>query len=807
MSLFGAMTTAISGLTAQSNAFSNISDNVANSQTVGYKRVDTSFIDYLTTSSRTQNDSGAVVALPDDHAAAALTALRMAVALGDASPVTVLNLALAETKAGDAERALQLMRETEQRVPKWDEPPLRLAEALRAAGRIEAAQQAYQRALERNPRRESALLGLAALLIMRGEGHRAQELLLRCCGIAPGRADAWDTLGLAALLTNDKQLAEASFAEALRLAPHNLQYALHRVDAASAAGSEEALLPVLEAAQREDPLNATLAAALGVLLERLGRRSEAIDALVSATALAPDSPVLAGLAGEFLARANRVREAEAALRRAGELDPDNGSYRDAHAAIMLRLYRHAEARAELLASIERNGERSGELCNLANATTCLGLQSEAVDLARRAVALAPQQPWPHRALCNALPYRDGITGAELLFALKECSVRLPRANLAPLTNTPDPDRPLTVGLLSGSFKTHPVGWLTVAGFEALDPAMFSIICLAQNASTDWMARRFRSLASAWHDVDALSDVALASRARDLGIDLLIDLGGYGEAGRMPACAHRLAPVQVKWVGMQNHSSGLAEMDWIITDRWETPPELEQVYSERPLRLRDGYVCYSPPPYAPDVAALPALRNGHVTFGCFNNIAKITPRVIATWCGILHRLPDSRLVLKAHQFADAPTAERFLAAFDEHGIARERIELRGPSGHRVFMGQYNDIDIVLDPFPYSGGLTTCEALWMGVPTVTMPGEIFASRHSLSHLSNAGLSDWWASDTTAYIELAVAKASDVQGLAALRSGLRARVKASPLCDTRRFGVSLGAALRFAWREWCARPPGGS
>ncbi len=126
---------------------------------------------------------------------------------------------------------------------------------------------------------------------------------------------------------------------------------------------------------------------------------------------------------------------------------------------------------------------------------------------------------------------------------------------------------------------------------------------------------------------------------------------------MPACAYRMAPVQVKWVGMQNHSSGLAEMDWIITDRWETPPELEHVYSERPLRLPDGYVCYSPPPYAPDVVPLPALANGHITFGCFNNLAKVTPRVIATWCTILHRVPGSRLVLKTHQFADAPTAER------------------------------------------------------------------------------------------------------------------------------------------------------
>jgi protein O-GlcNAc transferase len=200
--------------------------------------------------------------------------------------------------------------------------------------------------------------------------------------------------------------------------------------------------------------------------------------------------------------------------------------------------------------------------------------------------------------------------------------------------------------------------------------------------------------------------------------------------------------------------------------------------------------------------LPALANGHITFGCFNNLAKVTPRVIAVWCAILHRLPDARLVLKTHQFSDQPTVQRMLDCFAAHGIPLARLEMRGPSGHRAFIAEYNDIDIVLDPFPYSGGLTTCEALWMGVPTVTVPGEIFASRHSMSHLSNAGLAGWVATDIADYQELAVAKASDIPALAALRSGLRAQVKASPLCDAPRFGRSLGAALRHAWRDWCGR-----
>ena len=731
----------------------------------------------------------------------ALPALRSAVALGETAPTTLLNLALAELQAGDAARAFQLMESLELHLPEWEETPLRLAEAFRAAERMQEAERAYGRVLDINPQRESALLGLAGLLLMRGEHETARELLLRCCGIAPHRADAWDTLGFALRATGDVSLAESAFARAHELAPHVLQYALHRVEAAHASGNEEGLLAWLDVAVQADPLNPVLSAARGIVLEHLGRPAEAADALEAATALAPEACLPACLLGEVLARSNRLKAAEVALRRGIELAPDNAELRNTLATVLFRMHRHAEARSELLTSLERNGERTNELCNLANVTACLGLQDEGVALARRAIELAPDAVLPRRALCSTLSYRDGTTGAELLAALRDCSDRLPREHPAAFANRPDPERPLVLGLLSGSLRVHPVGWLTVAGFETLDPAMFSVICLAQSAADDWIARRFRSLAREWHDVDTLGDAALAAKARALGIDVLIDLGGYGESARMPACAYRMAPVQVKWVGMQNHSSGLAEMDWILTDRWETPPALAHLYSERLLSLPDGYVCYSPPPYAPDGAPLPASSQGYITFGCFNNLAKITPRVIATWSGILRRLPDSRLVLKAHQFADADTARRVLAEFATHGVHPARLELRGPSGHRTFIGQYNDIDIVLDPFPYSGGLTTCEALWMGVPTVTMPGETFASRHSVSHLSNAGLGDWVAADIAGYADLAVAKVSDIDALATLRSGLRARVKASPLCDAPRFGRNLGAVLRYAWRDWCA------
>ncbi len=726
---------------------------------------------------------------------------RAALRAAAASPVARLNLAIAEDRAGCGTRARRLFHTLAAAHPDWAEPLIRLGQSLRAAGRAAASARIYDRALERDPLHADALLARAALHLGAGAAASAQTLLLRLCGAAPGRADAWDLLGLALQAAGDHALAETAFAEAAARAPRNLTLALRRAEAAVAAGTAEAALAQYDLAVAADPLDPIPHAARGLLLERTSRRALAIEALEAAAALAPDHPEIARLHAGLLARSAHVAAAEAALARAVALNPADRALRNDHAATLMRMHRHAEARAILRALLAESGPDVNILCNLANATTNLGDQAEALALARQAIALAPDLPLPRRTLANVLPYTPGVTGAALRDALAAVAARLPRpAHPLRFTNPPDPDRRLRLGLLSGTLRTHPVGWLTVAGFETLDPAGFETICLAPPpVLTDPMARRFHTLAAQWEEIDQLSDPLLAERARALGIDILIDLGGYGDAGRMAACAHRLAPVQIKWVGMQTHTSGLAEIDAILSDRWETPPRLEATYTERPLRLADGYVCYSPPPYAPAVGILPASRNGHMTFGCYNNLAKITPDVIAVWNAILARLPDARLVLKTHQLADATTAARLRAGF----VDPARIETRPGSGHRAFLDQYNDIDLALDPFPYSGGLTTCEALWMGVPTVALAGEIFASRHSASHLSNAGLADWVMADTDAYIARAVAAARDLPALAALRAGLRARTRASPLCDAPRFGRSLGAALRAAWRDWCAYP----
>lgn len=729
---------------------------------------------------------------------AAYGALRRAVATNDGSAAAMLNLALAEDRLGLDGRAR--MRAVMQACPDWDEPPLRLAESARRLGDAPAAVGYYEQTLRLQPNRGEALLGLGMLLLAQDDPARARALLLACCGIAPGWPEAWDALGMAHMACLDPAAAEAAFAEAQRLAPGNQRIALRRLDAAIAAGTAEAELARLENATQQDPANVVLLTARGVLLDRLGRAEDGIDVLEAAVALAPNAPLPAAALAAGLLHAQRFAQAVPALQRAAELAPDSAAIGNDLAAALNRNHRYREGREILERLIAEHGEHPSLLCNLAVSLVSLGLQREGVIAARRATVLAPEMNLGWRTLSNAMAYCPGTTGEELLDTCRQAAATLRRGEPVALRRPAGSERRLRVGLLSAAMRSHPVGWLTVAGFEALDPAGFDLVCFGQAESEEALQRRFRAVASAWHTVTGQPAGRIAATIRAADIDVLIDLGGWGDQGLLAVCAERPAPVQVKWVGMQNHSSGLPEMDWLITDRWETPPGTEHLYSERLLRLPDGYVCYSPPSYAPDIAPLPALARGAVTFGCFNNLAKITPDVLAAWASILARLPGSRLVLKTHQFSDHATVEAVQAVFAGHGVDPSRIAFRGSSSHRSQLAQHGDIDIVLDPFPYSGGLTTCEALWMGVPVVAMPGAIFAARHSVSHLSNVGLADWIGADAAEYQEIAVRRATDIAGLAALRAGLRAQVKSSPLCDQRRFGRNLGAALRAAWRDAC-------
>lgn len=299
----------------------------------------------------------------------------------------------------------------------------------------------------------------------------------------------------------------------------------------------------------------------------------------------------------------------------------------------------------------------------------------------------------------------------------------------------------------------------------------------------------------------MSDAEMEQCIADDGIDVLIDLSGYTAGNRLSVFARKPAPVQVTYLGYFD-TTGLEAMDYILGNRWLLPEDEEGLYTEKPWRLSDAHLCFSQPDEDVGVNALPAMQAGRVTFGCLNRIEKINEEVIACWCRILNAMPDSQLLLKSKYFKDPDFTRHMRAMFATYDVTEERLLLEGKSNYQGYLESYNRIDVALDPFPYNGGTTTVEGLWMGVPILTLKGDRYVAHMGESIMQSMQMSEWVASDKDDYVEKAIAFASDLPALAELRAGLRQRLQVSPICDAPRFARNLEAAFRGMWKTWCAQ-----
>ncbi|MCA3280066.1 MAG: hypothetical protein ING10_12415, partial [Roseomonas sp.] len=401
-------------------------------------------------------------------------------------------------------------------------------------------------------------------------------------------------------------------------------------------------------------------------------------------------------------------------------------------------------------------------------------------------------------LLLGLNYLPGITAEEVAAAHRAYAARFARPAPAPFANTPDPERRLRIGMLSGDFRQHPVGYFLEAAITAHQRAGFHLTAYDVGKRADATTARLRGVFDAWRSMGKLEDEAIVAQIRADAIDILVDLTGHTETSRISVMEYRPAPVQVSWIGYAN-TSGVAAMDWIIADDVVLPPEDETLYIEKPLRLSGCYLCYTPPPETVAPSPPPMLHKGHVTFGCFNTLAKINEEVLAAWAAILNRLPDARLLLKTAVLREDTTAQKLRARFAAAGGDVARLDLEGHSPRAEYFARYATVDFMLDPFPFPGGTTTAEAIHAGVPTLTRRGRGgMISRNGETLLSAVGLQDWIAADTADYIEKAAAFARDPDGLAAIR----ARLSLGPLGDAATYARGLEAAWRHIWRDWCAR-----
>jgi predicted O-linked N-acetylglucosamine transferase (SPINDLY family) len=308
--------------------------------------------------------------------------------------------------------------------------------------------------------------------------------------------------------------------------------------------------------------------------------------------------------------------------------------------------------------------------------------------------------------------------------------------------------------------------------------------------------------SEWRSVVGMSDEAAARLIHEDGIQVLVDLSGHTAHNRLPVFAYKPAPVQVTWLGYFA-TTGVEAMDYILGDPYVTPEGEEHHFTERVWRLPQIYCCFSEPRYEVSVGALPALSNGYVTFGSFNNLAKVNDRVISLWSRVLQAVPGSKLLLKTKALADEGVRGRVRSRFAACGVGSDRLILEGPAPRGELLGAYNRVDIGLDPFPYPGGTTTAESLWMGVPVLTRRGDRFLSHVGETMAYNTGQGAWVAADDAQYVQKAVSFASDLRALSALRAQLRQTVLQSPLYDAKQFAKHLTQALTQMWAAYRDRP----
>ena len=682
-------------------------------------------------------------------------------------------------------------------------PKESLAEGLAAhrAGRLDVAASVYDRILAGDPDNAEALHLKGVLVRDRGDAAAAVTLLKRAADLDPASPVIRHNLAGALLATGQPEAAVLSYREALRLAPRFAEAQL----------------------------------ALGTTLIVAGQAREAVTALERAGMMMPESPEPALYRAEALRLLSRFREAVEACREAVERAPDLAEARFSLGNAHLSALEHEAAIAAYRAAIERDPGHAGAWCNMGNALRDLRRVVEAGDCYRRAVEIAPGMAEAHSNLGIALKDRGRMdetvscfrralaidpalheTRSNLLFCLSFKEDEAPedvyrehlafeRLHAAPLArlarphdNAPDPERRLNVAYLSPDFRIHPGGHYNLPVVERLDREKFTMTCYYSYTKTDAWTAKFRAAADRWREVVGWSDERLADQIRADGIDILVECAGHMAGNRLLALARKPAPIQITHQLYPN-TTGLSAIDYRLMDDHIAPPGMGATHSETIIRLPRCHVCYRP--LDVDVApaqALPADTSGHITFGSFNNIIKLGRDSIAAWARILQAVPEARLRMKWLEL-DRGSREWWLDAFADAGADPARIELLGWTEDPY--SPYREIDICLDPLFANGGTTTCDALWMGVPVVTRVGQQPFARVGLCHLTNMGMGDLIADSPDAYVETAVALATDRPRLRAMRTGLRERFRASPIMDEAGYVRHLETAFRAVWRDWCA------
>ena len=559
-------------------------------------------------------------------------------------------------------------------------------------------------------------------------------------------------------------------------------------------------IAALENLLQIQPKNFAALSNLGVLCIQRQQPQKAIEYFTQAIEINPNYVQAYGNLGQLYQDTNQPVKAIDYLQKAIELDPN---FVTAHYNLG-NVYRHLEELSKAIASYQRAIElqpNHSKACNnLGNIYLKLGELDLAYQCYQKSKSSNTQENITREDnLLLAMHYSSTFSPQEI-YRQHEVWGNKYESQLSKdrIDRNIDPQRQLKIGYVSGDFKTHSVSYFLEPLLANRDRTGFSVTCYANNKYSDRVTDRLRSLVDSWQDIAHLDDAAVAELIRADGIDILVDLAGHTLGNRLLVFAYKPAPLQVTYLGYPN-TTGLSSIDYCLSDRLA---DIEgEMATESILRLPGCFLCYQPSADAPDVNALPCQTNDYITFGSFNNLAKVSTETILLWGLILHQVPNSRILIKAKYLNNSLASDRLYRLFDRVGIDRDRLDLRGWSENtQEHLQLYNEVDLALDTYPYHGTTTTCEAMWMGVPVITLAGKSHVSRVGVSLLSAMGLEELIAGSQTEYISKAVSLANDRSKLVHLRQNLRFQMTNSSLTDGKAIARNIEIAYRQMWLKYC-------
>ena len=502
----------------------------------------------------------------------------------------------------------------------------------------------------------------------------------------------------------------------------------------------------------------------------------------------------------MLAESKDQEGALASLNEVIKLNPELAEAYNNIGNLLRELGSFSEAIDNFNKAIKLNSSYAEAFNNRGSSLQSLGRLSEAIENYEQAISLTTFYPMAYSNLLTTLNYSQGQGRNSPIDLAREFGLQVTkRARQAYSSHQKaNNDGTLRVGFVSGDLRSHPVGYFLEGILPTFKDSNVKIFAYPSKPTFDDLSSRIKPYFFDWHSIYGMDDEAAAKRIVEDKIQILIDLSGHTAGNRLSMFGYKAAPVQVTWLGYFA-TTGVNEIDYLIGDPYMTPAELDCEFTEKVIRLEETRWCFTPPSYKIKVAVTPAMKEGFVTFGCFNNLTKINDSVFRVWSKILKAIPNSRLLLKNNQFRDKQNIKAVLGKLKEFGIAKKQITIEGPDSREIYLDSYNKVDIALDPFPFTGGATTVEGLWMGVPLITLSGSSMVARQGVSILSNAGLQEWIASNEQEYIDKAICFSSDVKKLNSIRKGLRKKVLSSPLFDSARFTSNLENTLTELWQRY--------